>query len=155
MRAGRLQEQEEDRHELVRLAVVAVGAVIASASVAWSQQLSLGQREFESSCAVCHGKTGKGDGPVAQVIVGTVPDLTALTKNNKGVFPVERMYEVIDGRAEIVAHGLRDMPVWGYEYSSEATGQMLATPGDGGDAQAFVRGRILALIEYISTLQEK
>ena len=140
-------------HELIRLAVVAAG--FASASVAWSQELSLGQREYESNCAVCHGKSGKGDGPVAQVIIGTVPDLTALTTNNKGVFPVERMYEVIDGRAEIVAHGLRDMPVWGYEYSSEAARQMAATPDGVGDTQAFVRGRILALIEYISTLQAK
>ncbi len=142
-------------NSLLRIATVAAGAAIASTSVSWSQELSVGQREYENNCAVCHGKAGRGDGPVAQVIVGTVPDLTVLTRNNKGVFPVARMYEVIDGRTEIVAHGLRDMPVWGYEYNAEAIGQMPGYPDAGGNTQAFVRGRILALIEYISTLQEQ
>ena len=139
--------------KLLRVAAAAAAGMIVSMSTAWSQEISAGQREFESNCAVCHGKTGKGDGPVAQVLIQTVPDLTVLSKANGGVFPVARMYEVIDGRAAIVAHGLRDMPVWGYEYAAEAAAAMRVNPDQDGNAEALVQARILTLIEYLETLQ--
>ena len=47
-------------------------------------------------------------------------NLTVLTKKNNGVFPFEAVYEVIDGRKEVTAHGTREMPVWGRRYMEEA-----------------------------------
>ena len=82
------------------------------------------------------------------------PSLTQLKKNNGGVFPFDRIYQVIDGRKEVLVHGPREMPVWGGVYRVETDkvydtylGQYLADDG-------MVRARILALIEYLSQLQE-
>ncbi|HEY0919306.1 c-type cytochrome [Devosia sp.] len=137
------------------LGIVAVGvvAVIASTAVAPAQEMSIGQREYVNSCASCHGVSGKGDGALAGFLTRTIPDLTVLARNNGGVFPVSRIYEVIDGRAEVAAHGMRDMPVWGDEYDAQARAGRLGEFATGPDMDGFVRGRILALIEYVSTLQ--
>jgi mono/diheme cytochrome c family protein len=113
-----------------------------------------GRQEFLRSCASCHGNSGKGDGPVAKSLRTLPSDLTRLAEANKGVFPMSRVYEVIDGRIERLVHGSRDMPVWGERYmegmisrdSKEFTSKELA--------EAAVRSRILSLVEYISTLQQ-
>ena len=68
---------------------------------------------YRAYCASCHGKTGKGDGPMAPVLKATVPDLTAITVDNGGVFPEARMRRIIMGEGMIASHGAREMPVWG------------------------------------------
>lgn len=75
------------------------------------------------------------------------PTLTRLQRNNGGVFPFDHVYQVIDGRKEVLVHGPREMPVWGSVYRVEPgrvydfdPGQHLADDGAG-------RARILALIE--------
>ena len=117
------------------------------------EQASIGQLEFESSCASCHGLDAKGSGPYAELLTVSVPDLTQLQANNDGVFPFERAYRVIDGRQEVKAHGPRDMPIWGDRYNNEALNMGMV-----GDMmmgrEAYTRSRILALISYLSTLQE-
>jgi hypothetical protein len=80
-----------------------------------------------------------------------------MQKNNKGIFPFGRVYEIIDGRTAVPAHGTRAMPVWGdrfKEYNSELA-ELRLKFGTRVDSEAFVRDRILALIRYISGLQEK
>ena len=115
---------------------------------------SLGQSEYDSNCAVCHGKDGAGGGPYVELLTPVVPDLRTLQKANNGVFPFERVYEVIDGRAEVKAHGPREMPIWGNRYNTDAT--EMETMGEyAGNREAYVRARILALISYLSTLQQK
>ena len=141
--------------ELPRLAAAAVIGLAVTTSMSPAQEMSVGQREFDNNCAVCHGASGKGDGVLVGLLTTALPDLTTLSKNNGGVFPVARMYEVIDGRAAIASHGTREMPAWGYEYNSQADQNMLGYYYTGPDVDAFVRGRVLALIEYISTLQEE
>jgi mono/diheme cytochrome c family protein len=64
-------------------------------------------------CAACHGRTMKGDGPVATGLKNPPTDLTTLAQKNKGVFPYDRVAGVIDGRATSRVHGTPDMPVWG------------------------------------------
>jgi hypothetical protein len=63
--------------------------------------------------------TGKGDGPVAKSLSEPPTDLTKLSEGNKGVFPLSRIYEVIDGRIQVEIHGTREMPVWGETYTRE------------------------------------
>lgn len=134
---------------------IAVGALaaLACATVA-AQPSKLGQREYRNSCAVCHGNGGKGDGSYGYIIEKRMPDLTLLSKNNGGVFPVERIYETIDGSATVKAHGTKEMPIWGDRYRIQAAEYYADTPLP-YDERAFVRARILALIEYLSTLQVK
>ena len=104
-----------------------------------------GERLFVGYCASCHGSDAKGDGMVAAVFAIPIPDLTVLSAANQGVFPAKWVYETIDGRADVIAHGSRDMPVWGLEFSWEE--------GGGEVAEQNVRRRIQALVDYIEAIQ--
>lgn len=128
-------------------------ALLIGASVGASAQgLDIGQREYMNSCAQCHGAAGKGDGVIAGFLTQRLPDLSTLQSENGGVFPFARLYEVISGTATVGVHGTSEMPAWGNRYNAQARVQLgeMYSPSD---QQAFVRGRILALIEYVSTLQ--
>ncbi len=46
-----------------------------------------GQEMYNSYCAVCHGKDGKGNGPAAEALKVPPTDLTSLAKNNGGKYP--------------------------------------------------------------------
>ena len=117
---------------------------------------SLGEFEYRSSCIQCHGEAGKGDGPVAAYLTQTPADLSLLAINNRGNFPVQRIYDVIEGTADIGAHG-RDMPLWGVRYRERAAvieGFYANIQFDASrDTDGYVRARILSVIEYLSTLQ--
>ena len=63
-------------------------------------------------CAACHGKSLKGDGPVASGLSKKPIDLTQLAKKN-GSFPFDKVSAMIDGRQTTRMHGTPDMPVWG------------------------------------------
>lgn len=132
---------------------VAVGALAALAcTTVVAQPAKLGQREYRNSCAVCHGAGGKGDGSFGYIIEKKMPDLTVLAKNNGGIFPLERVYETIDGTRMVKGHGTAEMPIWGDRYRMQAAEYYADVPYDD---RAFVRTRIMALIEYLSTLQVK
>src|SRR5690606_16541448 len=62
------------------------------------------------------GLAGPGEGPGAPSLNVLVPDLSRLAERNGGEFPAGDVRDVIDGRALVVAHGPRTMPVWGYEF---------------------------------------
>lgn len=68
---------------------------------------------YRSYCASCHGTQGKGDGPVAPALNSKVPDLTTIAQRNGGVFPATQVNKIISGDQIILAHGSREMPVWG------------------------------------------
>jgi len=132
--------------------LVAALATLATGAFAAEPAKTLGQREYEGHCAVCHGVTGKGDGPYAGIIEQKMPDLSLLSKKNSGVFPVDRVYSMIDGSATLKAHGTRVMPIWGQRYRIEAAEKSTEVPYDD---QAYVRVRINALIDYMLNLQVK
>jgi mono/diheme cytochrome c family protein len=121
------------------------------ASYAQSTRTDIGKIEFESNCASCHGVSGKGGGPAVEWLRKSPTDLTTLTKRNAGVFPVSRMYDMIEG-SNVASHGTRDMPVWGMDYRIKAAEYYYEVPYD---PEVYVRSRILALIEYINRLQER
>lgn len=143
----------------VKAARFLVGAVLFSlagvwGSAAWAQQgkLDFGKREYDSNCAACHGMTGKGDGHYKPYLTKSPPDVTILAKANNGVFPYQRVYEVIDGRQALAGHGPRDMPVWGSDYLEKSRTDYIDVPYD---PEAYVRTRIVALIDYLHRLQAK
>jgi mono/diheme cytochrome c family protein len=84
-------------------------------------EAALGQVIYARYCAACHGREGKGDGPVAPGLVRRPVDLTALASKNGGKFPYDKIARAIDGRETPRAHGLPDMPVWG-EVFGKTTG---------------------------------
>jgi mono/diheme cytochrome c family protein len=120
--------------------------------MAADKKIDIGKREYEAHCITCHGPDGKGGGPLAEVLKIQIPDLTVMSRKNGGVFPFLRVYEAIDGRQQMQAHGTRDMLVWGNAYKATALPDYDDYPYD---VEAFVRGRILALIDYLNRLQAK
>lgn len=79
-----------------------------------------GKQAYELQCVVCHGIDAKGNGFYRASLKVLPPDLTTLSKRNGGVFPVDRITKVIDGRTEIAAHGSGDMPIWGRRWGASA-----------------------------------
>lgn len=127
-------------------------ALVATAAAA--QDVTLGEREYLDSCAVCHGADGKGDGVLAGYLNTAVPDLTRLQTANGGVFPVRHVFEVISNSVEVGAHGTTDMPAWGTRYKYRAD-RALGEFASLADRDAFAQARILALVEHIASLQEE
>lgn len=115
---------------------------------------TIGEGIYTVNCAVCHGTTGAGDGSFAGMLTVKPSNLTVLSKNNGGVFPVDRLHKVIDGRDASAGHGSSTMPIWGDRFSTNAAAYYADTFAS-HDPEVFVRGRILALISYLDTLQKK
>jgi mono/diheme cytochrome c family protein len=130
------------------LQLTALCGVLLSSTISLAQtSVDFGRNEFMASCASCHGITAKGDGGMRPHLTKPPTDLTRLARDNGGVFPSQRIWEVIDGRvyAVIGSHGAREMPVWGYVYRAEDT-----QPAD-----LHARNRIAALLDYLARIQEK
>jgi hypothetical protein len=132
-----------------------IGIIIMSLSVnsLAEDKVDIGKLEYNASCAVCHGQSGKGDGPLKPEMVKAMPDLTILTKNNKGIFPFDLVYQIIDGRKEIKAHGVREMPVWGNAFNKESSIYFPQHPPFNNES--VILSRILAITEYLYRIQEK
>ena len=128
-----------------------VAFCMSATAVAQAAKYDPGKLEYMSNCSSCHGETGKGNGPYVELLKKAPPDLTTLAKRNAGVFPVNRVYEVIDGREVIKWHGPRDMPIWGADYVASASDRVefYYTP------EVTARSRILLLVDYLYRIQEK
>lgn len=106
-----------------------------------------GAQLYQRFCASCHGVRGLGDGPVAADLNVMVPDVTRIAHRHGGVYPAEDVRRIIDGRTVHVAHGTRDMPVWGYEFRRAG-----ATNKSGGNSADELVQR---LVDYLRSIQAK
>jgi mono/diheme cytochrome c family protein len=142
------------KHVSKKASLIAVSLALCSAAVLAQQQKNdPGKLEYDTNCAICHGPAGKGDGSLRDLLRVSASDLTQLAKKNQGILPVNRMYEVIEGKG-VPSHGSREMPIWGRTYLVEDAQRLIEARGN-YDAEALVRGRILMLIEYINRLQAR
>jgi len=91
-------------------ALTLVAIILAGAASA--QEADRGRDVYVSHCATCHGPTGHGNGPMADVLSVAPTDLTMLARLNGGVFPTDRVVRRVDGASEVLAHG-GPMPLWG------------------------------------------
>jgi mono/diheme cytochrome c family protein len=115
---------------------------------------NIGKMAYERYCAGCHGVSGKGDGPLADSLTKPPGDLTQIQTKNGGQFPSKEVFDTIDGRKDVAAHRARAMPVWAKVFKEQETE---APPCEGTKCfyTKYWRGRILAIITYIRTLQKK
>ena len=139
--------------KIANIGAISIVLTLCGGSAMGQTANDLGKIEFMNNCAACHGVDGKGNGPLGNLLQRSPPDLTLLAKNNKGVLPMNRLYEVMAGEG-VPSHGSRDMPIWGKEYLVEES-QKLREARGAYDAPAVVRARILTLLEYVSRLQAK
>ena len=134
------------RHMIVALAVLMLSAGAAGAQPKIEKApikntpASDAGTMFNTYCAVCHGKEGKGDGPAAKSLAKTPADLTKLAARNNGTFPETKVRRYIEGLDEVAAHGTRDMPMWGDLFRSlnRDTAQI----------------RVEALTQYLKSMQK-
>lgn len=105
--------------------------------------LDIGRERFGLDCATCHGVDGAGNGPVAAILKIAPPDLTRIASRHHGDFPYADVYATIDGRQAPLAHGTREMPIWGDRYK-----QSLSALGE-----KRLHQRIDAIVRYVETLQ--
>jgi mono/diheme cytochrome c family protein len=140
---------------LLLLAVVLGWSTLANAGAApQSQPASQAQLDqliysvkgpdlYRAHCAPCHGSEGKGNGPMVAVLKIKVPDLTVLAKNNGGQFPTANVRKTITGDDIRLAHGSREMPIWGPIFHQIE------------DDKDFGNVRIENLVKYLQSIQQK
>ena len=68
-----------------------------------------------------------------------------MPKRSKGIFPSDRVFQLIDGRQMVKAHGESQMPVWGDAFSR--------TTED--SSEESIKERIEALVGYLESIQER
>jgi Cytochrome C oxidase, cbb3-type, subunit III len=112
-----------------------------------------GAEEFREYCAQCHGTDGTGNGPVASELKRKPANLTVLSKNNNGVFPTSEVRDFIAGTREILSHGTREMPLWGYAFMFRPGA--LAGPFVPVLTPEQVEQRINLLVDYLKSIQQK
>ena len=103
-----------------------------------------GAEVFKAYCAVCHGAGGKGDGPAAKALKTPPADLTTITKRH-GSFPSKTIEQTIlaDNEPVLLAHGTREMPIWGPIFRQAAGDRDVATMATAN------------LLKYLESLQVK
>jgi len=74
------------------------------------------------------------------------PDLTRIAARRGGVFPEAEIAAFIDGRAEVAAHGSREMPVWGRVFGKPVA--------EGTTGEEVVRGQLWVLVAYLKSIQQ-
>jgi len=102
-----------------------------------------GVDNFHAYCSPCHGRDGKGDGPVAPALKRRPSDLTTLARRNHGSFPRADVRGFItNGSREIPEHGSSVMPVWGPTFRAL----------DSSDRSVALR--IANVVEYLASIQQ-
>jgi len=114
-----------------------------------AEVIAAGKHEFRQRCVICHGLDGKGDSVMRNLnlLTDTPPDLTQLSKQHGGQFPFWQVYRIVDGREPVKGHGTPDMPIWGDLFSIQ--------DGKGLTSETKATGRILNLVHYLQSIQEK
>ena len=130
------------------LMALVLGGIFVAASIQAAEKvdprvLGAGRAAYLSYCASCHGNAGTGDGPVAESLKTTPPDLTRLT-DAKGDFEEARVWTSIDGSHAASAHGSREMPVWGKALAKQGRRR----------GEAWAQAEIWTLIEYLKSIQQ-
>jgi mono/diheme cytochrome c family protein len=89
--------------------------------------VTAGKTIFYQNCSICHGVDAKGYRSAGSGLIydpnsgeaaRRIPpgDLTALSENNAGKFPTERVRDSVFTKGSISAHGVPDMPGWGHAF---------------------------------------
>lgn len=136
---------------LAATTLVAISVALASAGQPPAQQTGsliqesmTGRDTYTFYCAPCHGRTGKGDGPVASALKAPPPDLTTLAKRRGGRFSRAEVTAFVAGIGRAApAHGSSDMPVWGPTFLAQ----------EALDSRISVR--LLNVVEYLESIQVK
>jgi hypothetical protein len=128
------------RNAAAILLAAALSGVGASRDIPIQELSKEGPALFAQWCAGCHGPNGRG-GRMPDVLGVRVPDLTALTRVNHGVFPFSRVEKSLTQLSTPHVQTGLGMPVWGLVFS------------DYGHDKDLGKERARELTRYIESLQ--
>jgi mono/diheme cytochrome c family protein len=129
-----------------RLVMIAGCAAVLLAGPAASQEqtpIVNGRDEFVWNCADCHGQAGRGDGPLAAALIKSPSDLTKIAHRNLGIFPAQKIFDIVAGQESVVGHQSFQMPKYWERFKQ--------TPGQRDFVAPEVR--IRAIVEYLRQIQ--
>jgi mono/diheme cytochrome c family protein len=124
---------------LLLLVCASAGAQTIRQGTAQRIQSIEGVDTFKAYCAVCHGAQAKGDGPAASALKKAPADLTGIARRHDGKFSAADVEDMIV--AKQVAHGTREMPIWGPVFDALAADR------------GFAKLRMANLIAYLKSIQ--
>lgn len=104
-----------------------------------------GHELYDHLCAVCHGFTGKGDGPAAPELSNPVPDLTQFGVEHGGKYHTQ-LKRVISGTDRTVHKDVVGMPLWFTEF------QYVRRNKFGHPRTTYANLKINSLVEYVEEL---
>ena len=107
--------------------------------------LKNGHEMYDQLCAVCHGVTGKGDGPAAPAHNTPVPDLTQIEADAESMYH-EQLESVISGINRTVHKDIVGMPLWFREF------QYVRRDKFGRPRTMYANLKIHSLAEYVEEL---
>ena len=70
---------------------------LAVGTPAGAAETDSGKQLYMQYCSSCHGKNGRAMGRSVPTLKSKSPDLTLLKKNNKGIYPMDKVMSAIDG----------------------------------------------------------
>lgn len=104
-----------------------------------------GHEMYDHLCAVCHGVTGKGDGPAAPALPKPVPDLTQFGAQTGSKYHAQ-LERVISGTDRTVHKDSVGMPLWFREF------QYVRRDKFGHPRTTYANLKIHSLAEYVEDL---
>ena len=110
-----------------------------------NDDIARGRALFLRTCASCHGVNADGNGPVARSLSTPPSNLHLLWQRYGNPLPEDQIARFIDGRADVKAHGPRDMPVWG--------DRVWENP-EGAGSETQVKSRVAQLVAYLQSIQK-
>jgi mono/diheme cytochrome c family protein len=134
-----------------RVVLLSVGLLLGTAASGLAQDkpdeqvIGEGKSDFEWHCSACHGESGKGDGPMAKMLIKPPANLTVLAKDNGGKFPFWHVYRIIAGKDPVPGHETFQMPDFWKRFRGDEKEWKFLPP----------HVRILELTHYIESIQEK
>lgn len=114
-----------------------------------SERLQKDQRgyaEYQQYCAVCHGVWADGEGLIKPVLTEAPTNLRTLTERHGSPLPRERIAGYIDGRIPVLAHGSKEMPVWGKRLDEGVHSVM---------PDQRKRSQVMVIVDYLQAIQDE
>jgi mono/diheme cytochrome c family protein len=121
---------------------IGVLSLILVGGLAAADEVTQGKALFMQYCASCHGPNGTGDGPLTSSLSTPPANLRVLSLRFGNPLPQDVIARFIDGRADVKAHGPRDMPVWGEKFYADLNGE-----------EPKIKERIAKLVAFLQSIQ--
>lgn len=103
-----------------------------------------GKQWYESYCAICHGDTGDGKGPMADSLETAPPSMVYIAKRRDGVYPDDEIAKIIGGVENVPGHSVGEMPAWWETFQKS----------EGITDEKVLKEKIGHIVAYLKTIQQ-